>query len=457
MQRQCSVHILWDASHIWGLMAWRALRALGVPALLVKAQEIAQGALHGKAQSGVRLLLVPGGSSRLKAAHLGKAGRAAVRDFVARGGCYLGICGGAGLALSHDDETQSLGLCPWKRAPYSWRFQHLISGHLLARALEEAPPLAEPGSLSLPVWWPGRFAPDKDCAAVRVLAESLGPAPDLWLADLPLAGLAPQVLQSWREGYGVDLSPGFLAGQPLLVTGSFGQGRYLLSYSHLETPESPAANAWLAEILSGFGIAVAAPRTLPSWELAVAAPAYPADAPAFSQPSPPAQAALALTMRQASLRIQRLLDLGEEQRLFFRRTPWLWGWKAGLPGMVLNNLLAAFAELESLLCRDFSSASEIAAFAELARHWQDMGERFESLLAQFCQGAEAWLMASRLAAMLAPTMPDAVAGEGLARQRAELFGQAMQGGGLAGELLLLVEACLYAAQGLAHTNGGEDF
>ncbi len=134
MQCESDVHILWDASHIWGLMAWRALRALGVPTRLVKAKEIAEGALHGKPgrEGGARLLLVPGGSAQRKAALLGRAGRAAVRDFVRRGGNYLGFCGGAGLALSHAREEQGLGLCPWTRAPYAQRFQHLISGHLLA-------------------------------------------------------------------------------------------------------------------------------------------------------------------------------------------------------------------------------------------------------------------------------------------------------------------------------------
>lgn len=88
--------ILWDASHIWGLMAWRAVRALGLACRLVKGKEIAEGALLGKPgldatphRSGVRrrteqpclsgcpsspLLLAPGGNARLKAQALGDAG-----------------------------------------------------------------------------------------------------------------------------------------------------------------------------------------------------------------------------------------------------------------------------------------------------------------------------------------------------------------------------------------------
>ena len=55
--------LLWDASHIWGLMAWRAVRALGLPCRLVKGKEIAEGAFLRK-QAGTALLLVPGGSRR---------------------------------------------------------------------------------------------------------------------------------------------------------------------------------------------------------------------------------------------------------------------------------------------------------------------------------------------------------------------------------------------------------
>lgn len=454
MQCESSVYILWDASHIWGLMAWRALRALGVPSRLVKAKEIAEGALHGKPgpDGGTRLLLVPGGGAQRKAALLGRAGRAAVRDFVYGGGSYLGFCGGAGLALSHAREEQGLALCPWTRAPYAQRFQHLISGHVLSTVCDATAGLPECGPLpgaaarpdsapplprttiSLPVWWPGRFAPGP--GDVTTLATSIAPDADLWLADLPLAGVPPHVLETWRVCYGVDLSPDVLAGQPLVVSGSFGAGRYLLSYSHLETPESPAANAWLAGILRRLGAGTPRAATVPAWRLEGTK----------GEPPSPARVARdpAAMARHARAGIAALLDLGVEHHLFFRRTPWLWGWRAGLPGMACNNLLAAFAELEELARR-----AETTPHAALERLWERVGPRFAELTALFTEGAEGWLMASRLAAMLAPSLPDAVDSRGLAHQRAALFGHPMRGGGLAEELLLMAEDCLYTAQDLA--------
>ena len=71
------IAIFWDASQLWGLLVWRAAEAFGLPYRLVKAKEIAQGALSDKTS----LLLVPGGTARHKSAALGEKGRDAVRAY----------------------------------------------------------------------------------------------------------------------------------------------------------------------------------------------------------------------------------------------------------------------------------------------------------------------------------------------------------------------------------------
>lgn len=113
------IAIFWDASQLWGLLVWRAAEAFGLPYRLVKAKEIAQGALSDKTS----LLLVPGGTARHKSAALGEKGREAVRAWVRGGGRYVGFCGGAGLGLSDAADpvrTAEIGkglcLCPWHRA-----------------------------------------------------------------------------------------------------------------------------------------------------------------------------------------------------------------------------------------------------------------------------------------------------------------------------------------------------
>lgn len=89
------IAIFWDASQLWGLLVWRAAEAFGLPYRLVKAKEIAQGALSDKTS----LLLVPGGTARHKSAALGEKGREAVRAWVRGGGRYVGSAAGPGLGF----------------------------------------------------------------------------------------------------------------------------------------------------------------------------------------------------------------------------------------------------------------------------------------------------------------------------------------------------------------------
>lgn len=481
---QPTILVLWDDSHIWGLMVWRALRALGLPSRLVKGKDIANGGLLGKPQEGVDaapLLMAPGGNARLKAQALGEAGREAVRRWLREGGRYLGFCGGAGLALSHARPGDGLHICPWSRGSYPERQQHLISGHALVRvrsclpdeddarsavppgasAVTAAapdplrPPLGDeacalvppcwrgctragmPGRCgrdpapqaaahrpSLPVWWPGRFAPAPG-DGVSVLAGYHSPDKDFWLADLPLQRIPPHVLEAWQVLYGVDLSADFLTDQPLMAAGNYGRGRYVLSYSHLETPDSPDANRWLAHLLRELAGREPRSETVPAWDM---------DAPAEAAHWP---AAARAPLREALRCVREVLDLAAEHHLFFRRTPWLWGWKAGLPGGTCNNLHTALHSLASL-----APSPQALAF------WEGCGQRLTDLARLFRAGAEGYLLACRLAEALAPTVPDAVDRRGLDNQREAIFGHPMRGGGLIEELLLMVEELIFLSQGV---------
>ena len=60
----------------------------------INANEILQGALSAN----VDLFVMPGGASRYKSAKLSGTGNRLIKDYVANGGCYLGICAGAYLA-----------------------------------------------------------------------------------------------------------------------------------------------------------------------------------------------------------------------------------------------------------------------------------------------------------------------------------------------------------------------
>ncbi|MDR1659045.1 MAG: hypothetical protein LBR94_01725, partial [Desulfovibrio sp.] len=409
---QCpALYILWDASHIWGLMAWRAMLSLGMPCRLIKAKDIADGGFLGKPDH-APLLLAPGGSARRKALALGERGLEAVRSFVEDGGNYLGFCGGAGLALSHKQQIHGLHICPLRRASCSERLHHLISGHVLARMEtgdEFAPPVLSrkgrdkdrrSGCLRLPVWWPGRFeASGARTSGVSVLATYSAPDRDFCIVDMPLRRIPRHIFALWQEVYGVNLSADFLTGQPLVLSGRYGKGRYVLSYSHLETPHSLEANAWLAVMLRVLARAGPARELVRQWDLRHCAAAWP-----DTEENAPLLSALR--------RSHALLRLAARHRLFFPRTPWLAGWRAGLPGATLNSLHAA-------LCTAVSLAPNEAAL----EYWHTSRARFAQAADLFFAGAEGWLLAFRLAQTLAPFLPKTVDRRGLEAQRAALFGQ----------------------------------
>jgi len=103
------VAFLWDESFIWGLMAYRALKGLGLPFDLIKAEDIKTGALNE-----YKMLFVPGGWASNKSKALGDSGLKAIRGFVENGGNYLGFCGGAGLAT---EAKGGIGLLNVRRRP----------------------------------------------------------------------------------------------------------------------------------------------------------------------------------------------------------------------------------------------------------------------------------------------------------------------------------------------------
>lgn len=406
-----SLYILWDESHIWGLLAWRAISAMGFDYRLVRGQEIAQGLLSRKPPS---VLVVPGGVARRKATVLGEAGMTAVRDYIAGGGAYVGFCGGSGLGLT---GTFGLRICPWQRAALKDRMLHLVSGHIRA-AVARPHPLAPPESLGLPeqpllpVWWPARFAQEQN-SPVSVLATYDTPGDDFWVADLPVSALPEGTLADWEALYDVRLKPSTLKGQPCVVTGEYGKGRYLLSYAHLETPGSPHANKWLAHILREFlgNDDASAHDGVPAWDLS----------------NQPVRWHTPLLL-EAAHALDTILGLGRDHFLLFERNPWLMGWRAGIPGAALNNV-------NSLLRQTLAQEPTPAAESYL----KSRDKEFAHAVMDFREGVSGYLLAERLAMTLAKTFPEAVSQDALKRQRAALFGAPMEYAGPYGTMLEILD------------------
>lgn len=408
--RNKPVYILWDHAQIWGLMAWRAMNALGFQCRLVKALQIAQGNILGKPYSQNALLLVPGGSARLKASALGQTGLSAIRDWLKSGGAYLGFCGGAGLALA-TDRKKSLAICPWSRMPFSNRHEHFLSGHVVAARQDGH-------RLLLPVWWPGRFLPQEG-SRPEILASYVEPGEDLWLADKPYK---PSHIAHGASS-GNDMA--FPAGEPLVITGKCQAGRYILSYAHLESPCSPAANGWLAKLLEDYFNLVSPTRGPFDWPLlpgrqvlydgSESAASFHSDIACFY------------------LKFMKLLELATEHDLLIKRNCWLWGWQTAFPGMILNDMLAA---LQEIACseRDLEPVS-----------WRNVRGFFNLLGDIFLSRTKEWLedwikCRSSDEAQREDAIPL------LLKRRDKIFGHVMHGGGLAQRLNAMLYDYIYQRQ-----------
>ena len=445
--------VLWDESHLWGLLLARALQSLGLQHEFVLGAEIGTR-LAGAGKDQPAMLVVPGGNARVKALALGPEGRKAIREYVRKGGHYLGFCGGAGLALSWADPAEhvakklatktagvavsasaaaeGLALCPWERGHFDERMQHFMSGHLQMRPAlgppgpEEAsaPNLARlvppnlPKEPLLPVWWPGRFNPRPE-NGVATLAAYAQPGPDFWLADLPIASLPPHIFATWESLYGFCITPTYLEGQPCLVHGQHGAGSYTLSYSHLETPDSPDANLWLVHIIKELAGLSSQTSHIPAWEMEGELIRWPA--------SPEGD-----LLEGIESNIAAVAATGLEQGLFFRRNSWLLGWRAGIPGANINSLLTAIRVIRR------SPACE-ASRSFIREH----GPQLLQKATLFAGAGQEYLLAERLAQTLGKTLPDVIPPTMLKEQRAALFGPPMRAGGLFHELMTPLDRLAY--------------
>lgn len=402
-----SIYVYWDESHIWGLLLVRALRAWGIPHRLVRAYGISQGALDRKPAA----LMVPGGYARGKADLLGSQGMDAVRRYVDDGGTYFGFCGGAGLALS---EPYGLGLSPWKRKGFENRLQHFLSGHMLVSMSGDALVPDDMGDEAmLPVWWPGQF--DDSVPGPIPLAVYKEAGPDAWVADLHLRSLPQGTMNDWENLYGISIRPDFIKGHTCAAVNDYGKGRVFLSYAHLETPASPQANFWLGSML-GRVLGIQPNRAaVPAWDIA-------------SRPVKWQHPVL----QDAAEALDDIIDTGCRHFLLFWRTPWLLGWRRGIPGSGIN---ALYALVHEIMAREPN--------AEAERFLLENGGKLGEFMDLFRKGVTGYLLAERLAMTVLHSGPDIIPPKTLKGQRSALFGAPPAPGGLHHELLRLFEELFF--------------
>jgi hypothetical protein len=326
------VALLWDKSFLWGYLAVSILRELGFRFDLLTAEAVGKGGLNG-----YQLLVVPGGWASLKSEALGATGRDELRKYVRSGGGYLGLCGGAGLALQVDE---GLALLPVTRKPMAERLPN-FSGSIQVRRTE-AHPLwwGLQGEISFQVWWPSQFdlvEPER----VKIIGRYGKPESDFCVSDLNVCDTLEAGLD-WEQlerAYGINLDPERLLNEPAILEGRYGEGRVVLSYPHLETPGNALSNLALFNIwYDSLGTCAAKDDT----------GADMVNLPAFIEVDKESMA----RVRRMAQEAKQLIELGKKCHLWAWRNPWLLLWKRGVLGAefgAVSVLLSGLAdELERI-------------------------------------------------------------------------------------------------------------
>ena len=208
-----------------------------------------------------------------------------------------------------------------------------------------------------------------------------------------------------------------------MVAGNYGQGRYVLSYSHLETPDSPDANAWLAHLLRVLAGLAPQRELVPAWDLHRKA--------AFRWPDTPQTAPLRTLLHG----MRELLDWAWNTTSFSSALP---GSGAGAPACPARSATTC---IRPCACS--------AACVPARTPWPPgtaCAPASPPLRTFSCPAPRAICWPAACARPSPPPCPTPVDRRGLTNQREALFGHRMTGGGIVGELLEMTDELLYRGQ-----------
>lgn len=334
--RNSRVAFLWDESFLWGLMAFRALRNARQTFDLIRAEDVRAGVLDH-----YNLLFVPGGWASNKKKALSEKGAEAIREFIRKGGNYLGFCGGAGLAIKAEG---CLGLLDIRRRQtrdrvpsFSGRIELNTNSHPIWEGLiknskfkiqktRHLSLITHHSSLIFNAWWPSQFVvEDKGIQVLARYGEALSDAfsSDLNVGDVEANG-------GWKQFeklYGINLDPRRLYGEPAVVEGRYGDGRVVLSLVHFDTPGDDNGGQVLCslrEYLTGEKVSVEAQK--------------PGRAEHTSE-LPDFQASGLFEL------CSELIELGQRNFLWFWRNEMLLQWRRGVRGLEYNTLYVMMRDI----------------------------------------------------------------------------------------------------------------
>jgi putative intracellular protease/amidase len=355
------VALLWDKSFLWGFLAVCTLRDLGFSFDLLTVKDVRAGAL-----ASYQLLVVPGGWASLRSKELGGGGREELLRYVYKGGAYLGICGGAGLALQVDE---GLALVPVTRKPITDRLPN-FSGSIRVRQANSHPFWwGLPREEVFHVWWPSQFhivEPDN----ILVLGQYGQPESDFCVSDLKVceALAAGTDWGQFEETYQINLDPKLIIDEPAVLEGRYGEGRVFLSYPHLETPGDAAGNTALFNIWYDL---------LNNSALGAGGDSHKVNPLTIREVDGKSLERMKIIAREAL----GLVALGERHNLWSWRNSWLLQWRRGVRGAEFGTISVLLNGLVDELER--TGAVAIVSDTSRMMEMDEQCDRLEELWNQF--------------------------------------------------------------------------
>lgn len=401
-----SVALFWDGSFLFGLMAFWGLKEASISFDLITAKDINRGALEG-----YDVLFVPGGWIKEKIEALGESGKEKICQFVKGGGNYLGICGGAALALK---VKGGLGLVGVEReesknlANFSGKIKIKTAGHPIWSNLS---------SPSFYIFWPGHFKilePDK----IKVLAYYDEPEPDFLSADMNINDLRKyEDLKRWEEYYKIRLDPKLLRDKPAILEGRYGKGKVILSYLHLDTPNDAQGEKVLFNIWQYLS-----KRKEPKPKVV--------SEPLISKACLP-------FVEKLEAELEDFIDFGKRNFIWYWRYPWMLGWRKGIRGFHYTTLYALIKEMAKYI-RDLSGDKEDKEGAVIRENLKKLTE----ILPSFLEMAKKLLLKERYFLNFKSLMLNRCDDPEIQNIRDQLFGKTISYGGRFKEILGYIDNIL---------------
>lgn len=429
---------LWDESFLWGLMAYKALISNNLAFRLIRSEDIRNGCLKNYS-----MLFVPGGWSSNKLKSLGDKGANAIRDFVNKGGSYLGFCGGAGLATLDGIGLLRINRMPTKqRVPsFSGRIHLKINKHPIWNCFENSEiknsesnisPVTHHSSPVFYAWWPPQFVIDDN--EVEILATYGDALPDSFSSDINVGDIGSTIEWTDLEKiYQINLDPARLTDEPAVVEGKYGKGRVVLSLVHFDTPDDENGamvlkNLW--EYLNGSRkLSVTSNETPYKFPVAsnLKYNSLLANNKLFAHYSP--------LINDLESAVDDLISLGIRNFLWFWRNQMLLQWRRGVRGLEYCTLYLMIKEIAEIIRTADTEQREEKLIDEL--------NNIKTLLIPFVEKAKQLLILERLEMQNSHITYEKCDDPEIQKIRSEIFGNSKSYGGLFKKLIDGIDKVLY--------------